>query len=326
MKSMKFLGMGYIFGNTFDVWSHKKKIDLDDRDWETKWESPKITKDQIKQLKSMGFKTIKLPVTWHEHFTKQDDVWIMQEWWIERIKEVIDWVLEEDLYCIINTQHDADFINQGITDDIVEWFEALWSYLAEYFKDYSDHLLFESMNEVGVIEWDNHNEYDAVNFLNNLFIQSIRRIDVEHKRTLLVEGHYSDFVTTANYLEKYNDDNYAIAIHFYSPGNFTLESGSSASFSKKDLIDPLSKVYDIRRIHGADVVITECACIMDGHDQDKVLNWYKILLQFCKNNGIAVDLWANARNNEAIIDRKNMTFLLNGAENLIKDYNVKINS
>ncbi len=323
MKNMGFLGVCYVYGNTFDAWSYEEKIDINDRDWETRWGSPRITQEQILQLKSMGFKTIKLPITWHEHFVKQDEKWVMQQWWIDRITEVVQWILDAEMYCIINTQHDADFINNGIDDYIVEWFTELWRYLSIHFKDCPEQLIFESMNEVGLIEWEGHEPKDAVNYLNKLFLETVRETEGNNKRILLVEGHWADIRTTRDLLDKYDDDNYAIAIHFYTPGSFTIPKGNF-DFTKREMINALCMIDDIRRIHDVDIVITECGCNMDGHEQSKVFSWYKKLFQYCHDNKIALSLWTNGDINEEIIDRRTMTYLLKNVDTLIDSYNAEM--
>lgn len=79
--------------------------------------------------------------------------------WMARVKQVVDYALAQDLYCIINVHHDTGADEAGVH---VSWikaeganydknkskFEKLWLQIATEFKDYDQRLLFESYNEM----------------------------------------------------------------------------------------------------------------------------------------------------------------------------------
>ena len=71
---------------------------------ETSWGNPKTTKDMIKAVKAQGFNAIRIPVRWGQHcnMTTME----IDATWLARVKEVVDWCLEEDLMVIVNTHHD----------------------------------------------------------------------------------------------------------------------------------------------------------------------------------------------------------------------------
>ena len=73
---------------------------------ETGWGNPKTTQDMIKAVKAAGFNAIRIPVRWTEQLSDQTNM-IVKGTWLNRVKEIVDWCLAEDMYVIINTHHEA---------------------------------------------------------------------------------------------------------------------------------------------------------------------------------------------------------------------------
>ncbi len=166
------MGPGWNLGNTLDT--HSGSIDnmwieawtsRTPRDYETGWGQPQTTRALIHMFKEAGFGAIRVPVTWYPHMGRivlyDDNKWDKSSWtgtdvdpvWMARVKEVVDYVIDEGMYCILNVHHDtgADDTAWLVADRYVTTerrFCALWSQIADAFKDYGDHLLFESYNEM----------------------------------------------------------------------------------------------------------------------------------------------------------------------------------
>jgi len=125
-------------------------------------------------LRQEGFRAIRVPVTWYPHMgkitieTKEIDgeyrpTWDQSTWtgtdvdpvWMARVKEVVDYVLAEDMYCILNVHHDTGTSSTHWVVASEESynannarFKALWQQIAETFKDYDGRLVFEGYNEM----------------------------------------------------------------------------------------------------------------------------------------------------------------------------------
>ena len=103
------MGFGWNLGNTLDAW-HTDKQDQG-LDSETVWGVTKTTEDIIKGLVDKGIKTIRIPVTWHNHII--DDKYTIDPEWMQRVKTIVDWSIRSGLYVILNTHHDnAEHQNQ----------------------------------------------------------------------------------------------------------------------------------------------------------------------------------------------------------------------
>jgi len=145
-------------------------------DYEKAWGQPITKPELLKMFKEAGFNAIRVPVTWYPHMeatfssvkwdnaTQKLTPWDMasddigtkiQQEWMKRVHEVVDYVISQGMYCILNVHHDTGASNtawliasQADYDKQKSRFEAIWTQIAEEFKDYGDHLLFEGYNEM----------------------------------------------------------------------------------------------------------------------------------------------------------------------------------
>lgn len=184
--------IGWNLGNTLD--SNTGYTGTDWRYWETIWSQPITTPKIMKLMKNAGFNVIRVPVTWHPHMDADGKV---SADWMQRVHEVVDYVINEGMYCLLNVHHDTGATNNAwIIADMDDYaqkkdrFEYLWKQIAEEFKDYDEHLLFEGYNEMLDAYWSwnyasyktpNHYDeavarsaYDAVNAYAQSFVNAVR--------------------------------------------------------------------------------------------------------------------------------------------------------
>ena len=154
-------------GDTLNMWIERWSNRLPTA-YETAWGQPVTKPELMKMFKEAGFNAIRVPVTWYPHmeakFQLNGTVWDMandgigtkiQAAWMKRVHEVVDYVISQGMYCILNIHHDtgaastawlvaseADYAKQK------ERYEEVWRQIAEEFKDYDEHLLFEGYNEM----------------------------------------------------------------------------------------------------------------------------------------------------------------------------------
>ena len=169
------MGAGWNLGNTLDsnsgdlthmwieAWSRRTP-----KDYETAWGQPETTRALIHMFREAGFGGIRIPVTWYPHIGKIS-LYDTEYWdpatgwtgtevdaaWMARVKEVVDYVIDEGMYCILNVHHDTGAADTAWLVAGEKEFEAakaryqsLWEQIATTFKDYDEKLLFESFNEM----------------------------------------------------------------------------------------------------------------------------------------------------------------------------------
>ena len=162
------MGVGWNLGNTLDANVQTVTDIANDGYWgqqglesETCWGQPKTTRELIQMMKKAGFGAIRVPVTWYNHMDKDGNV---DGKWMTRVKEVVDYVIDEGLYCILNVHHDTGADSWDANGNLTgyHWikadpdnfeanvirYSALWGQIALTFKDYEQHLLFEAYNEM----------------------------------------------------------------------------------------------------------------------------------------------------------------------------------
>ena len=164
--AVKNMGVGWNLGNTLDA-NQGKGLPSQDSYWnvqglesETCWGQPTTRAELIKMMKNAGFGAIRVPVTWYNHMDKEGNV---DKDWMKRVHEVVDYVIGEGLYCIVNVHHDTG-CGEGDANGITfshwiqaneesynankERFEKLWTQIANEFKDYGEKLVFAGYNEM----------------------------------------------------------------------------------------------------------------------------------------------------------------------------------
>ena len=210
---------------------------------ETNWGNPVITEKLIQSVKAAGFKSIRIPVS---YFAKIDDDkdYTIDSKWLDRVQEVVDYCIKNDLYAVINIHGDGYntidgswlLCNGKNQTEIKKKYKKVWKQIAERFKNYDEHLLFESMNEEfdGSYSEPNKEYYQNINDYNQIFVDTVRKTgDNNTKRWLIIPGWNTNIDYTAgDYGFKLPTDQYRdksidkeeqrimISVHYYSPRDF----------------------------------------------------------------------------------------------------------
>lgn len=210
---------------------------------ETNWGNPVITEKLIQSVKAAGFKSIRIPVS---YFAKIDDDkdYTIDSKWLDRVQEVVEYCIKNDLYAVINIHGDGYntidgswlLCNGKNQTEIKKKYKKVWKQIAERFKNYDEHLLFESMNEEfdGSYSEPNKEYYQNINDYNQIFVDTVRKTgDNNTKRWLIIPGWNTNIDYTAgDYGFKLPTDQYRdksidkeeqrimISVHYYSPWDF----------------------------------------------------------------------------------------------------------
>ena len=194
--------IGWNLGNALDSINGSKGNSV--KNTETCWGNPVTTKRMIEMVAKAGFKTVRVPVT---YFGNSDwDANIDKEW-LDRVEEVVNYVLDCDMYCIINVHHDTG-IGAWITPDSDKYERSsyrmrhLWEQIAERFKNYDNRLIFEGMNEIlnRNQQWTaaSAENYQNVNKLNQIFVDTVRASGGNNSKRFLMVPLYAAIVSKEN--------------------------------------------------------------------------------------------------------------------------------
>ena len=140
------MGIGYNLGNTYnysDDLGHKSIENYEIKTWGTLLPTKKI----INKIKKYGFKTIRFQV---KYMNYTNEIKIIDTEWIIKIKEIVKWTINSNMYCILSVHHDNKYWEikgQNSKDKYIN----LWTQIDNEFKDFNQHLVFESLYEYGFL-------------------------------------------------------------------------------------------------------------------------------------------------------------------------------
>lgn len=316
LRFVRDMKAGWDLGNTFDAYDDQGWFTGPEPTMETAWHKDKTSRELITTIKKAGFNTIRIPVSWHNHVDEND---VIDPVWMERVKEVAGWAVEEGMYVIINVHHDN---NPAFFYPDSEHFErssayltAIWQQMAEAFAEFDDHVILESMNEPRLVgtgyEWNFNasspecqDAAECINKLNQLFVDIIRATGGNNAtRYLMIPGYCG---SPAGVLTSYfripedtADNRIILEVHAYTPYDFALNQGGYTSFdltesSKLSEIGLfMNNLYKTYVAQGIPVVIDEYGAMeKNGNLQDRV-NFTAYYVCSASARGMTCCLWDN---------------------------------
>ncbi len=241
------MGRGINIGNLFSATK------------EGNW-APPLTKTYLDDIKSVGFKTVRIPMDFYgnrtsgdtsvfsktantsQNYTGNEADYSINSNYLDRIEEIITWSLNRGLVTILDVhghQLKEEFLYTFSPKD--KWaayftaptsakraadnqkFRSIWKQIANRFKNFSENLIFEIVNEPYFFM-----TADQMDILNADIISIIRNSgDKNTKRNIIITGgsknaYEAPLQISENIL---NSNNYLIAtFHYYKPREFTASS------------------------------------------------------------------------------------------------------
>ncbi|MEU6074090.1 cellulase family glycosylhydrolase [Micromonospora sp. NPDC047074] len=272
MATVAAMEPGWNLGNTLDA--------IPD---ETSWGNPLTTQALLRHVRSQGYKSIRLPITWSNHHGPAPD-YTIDAAWLARVRQIVDWSLAEDLYVMVNLHHDSwQWINTYPSDrtTVMARYTALWSQLADEFRDDSQRLVFESINEpqFAGTTGDEQN-YQVLAELNAAFVDLVRDSGGGNATRLLVlptlhtnadQGRLDALTAEFDALD---DPNLAATVHFYGYWPFSVNIAGGTRYDatvEQDLIGTFDRVHDTFVARGIPVIIGEWALLNWDHNRPGVI-------------------------------------------------------
>ena len=300
---------GWNLGNTFEATGS-----------ETSWGNVETTKEIIQAIYDQGFKSIRIPITWNH---RMDSAGNIDPDFMVRIEEVVNWSLESGLIVIVNMHHDSDWLQEMPTsgDVLVARYEKAWQQIADYFKDYPESLIFESINEPRYSDdWGEDKAiYDAsVKRLNQVFHTVVRKSGGKNdKRYLMLptltcsstDHRLSELTDTILAL----DDNRLIGtVHYYGYWPFSVNTAGQVNFdgaAVTDVDDTFKLLKKYMTDQSIPVVIGEYGLLgfdesVDMIDHSEVLKYLEYVGMKAREAGMPLMLWDNGQH----FDREALAF------------------
>lgn len=310
---------------------------------ETAWGNPKVTKQLITFVKSCGFNAIRIPCNWNQYANQTTG--LISDDWMNRVKEVVQYCAENDMYAIVNIHWDGGWLeNNCTTAKQVEnnaKQKAFWQQIATALRDVDEHLLFASANEPNV---STAAEMSVLLSYHQTFVDAVRSTGGKNTyRNLIVQGPGTNIEKTNQLMNTLPTDPTAgrmmVEVHYYEPFQFCgLEADAdwgkmfyfwgngyhttnssltsrNASWGEEDFVD---KCFGLMKTKFVDnnipVILGEFGVMrrtnLTGDDLKLHLEsrayYLNYVMKKAKANGLVPFYWdAGSTNGFAIIDRVN---------------------
>ena len=311
------LGAGWNLGNAFDAanctWLSNKL------DYEFGWCGVKTTRDHIKKVKAAGFSTIRIPVSWHDHVDSSNTI---DSAWLNRVKEVVDWSLDEGLYVILNIHHDDDgkdgtagyYPDSKHLDSSLKYVKAIWKQLSDKFKNTGDKLIFEALNEPNLSgnphEWwwsgdmpdDVKDSIKCINQLNQAMLDTVRASGGSNKTRYLMFPSYAG-----------KNDNGGVLSELYKLPTDTVKNRVIVDchyygFDQNEGHKVIDGLYNKFITAGIPVAITEYGFPEGNSDyaarHEVASKRFTEFNGYARARGISVVLWDDNGNFKLLVDRR----------------------
>lgn len=293
------ISVGWNLGNTLDA------LDGKGLSSETSWGNPKTTKAMIKAVKSKGFNTVRIPVSWGNHMDQSGKI---DKEWLDRVQEVVDYAYSQDMFVILNSHHDRSWIKliKGSEATVTKKFKYLWKQIAVRFKNYDERLIFEAMNEPNTegsyYQWTGgtKSERQVLNRLNKAFAETVRAAGGKNSTRFIMIPPYGASAVYESMAElEIPDDRTIVSIHAYAPDSISLNlDPNMKKFTDRGKGEIDAVFSDIKKAYtskGIPVIMGEFGTMNKGNTAERV-KAAKYYLQKADSCGIPCIWWDNGIN------------------------------
>lgn len=316
---------------------------------ETLWGNPTITASALDAVKAAGFNTVRIPVSWLYKIGSAPD-YTIDSAWLNRVQQVVDYAIDNDMYVLLDLHNDGSIsvdgswilTNASNQDEIRTKLGKVWQQIATRFKDYDEHLIFESMNEVGAESANSEQEIrDAITLINSynqIFVDTVRQTGGNNtKRWLMVPGWSTNIDYTAGDFGfavptdthrastiPSSEKRIMISVHYYTPWEFAGqedavvtkwgngESGTITWANESYMEEQFQKMYNAFSSKGYPVVIGEYGAVdkshLDSTNAETRAYYARSVCKYAKQYGCVPVYWDNGNNGNfgmALFNRHN---------------------
>lgn len=310
MSTMKAISAPFKKGINFTNWLEYRPAELIDPDY--------FTKQDFINAKSLGCDVIRLPIHFEKLCNATDDYAIPQKIW-DILDNVIAWTKELKLYIIIDF-HNATDADSHTGEDVEKILNPVWTQIAERYKDATDYIIYELMNEPHGIE------IPVWNAIIERVFKLVRSIDKNHY--IVAGGADWNSFAAMKTLPDFQDDKVIYTFHFYDPHTFTHQGANwchmervvnipfpydearmpalpenatehekecFATYPEKGTVAAVEAYFDqyvaFSRERNAPIYCGEFGCFAPFAKHEERVNWYTIVRTLLEERGISRTSW-----------------------------------
>lgn len=319
LEVSKLMGNGINLGNTMEAYGRQEygaKGEVSQ--YETYWGQPITTQEMISGMKKSGFDSLRIPIAWTNMIDFESGNYTINEAYLNRVEEIINYARNEGMYVIINDHWDGSWwgmfgsATEETRKQAMDLYVSMWTQIAEKYKNYSDYLIFESANEElgnrlndtdiakdsGTLSDDEC--YKMVTTINQAFVDTVRGTGGNNAdRFLLIAGYNTDFDMTVD--ERYvmptdtADHKLLVSVHYYRPDGYCMWDSIESWGTKPDYDDMNADFAKIKKFtdQGYGVVIGEYGVLLTdvGGIKKNAQLYLENLLNNCDKYNFVPMLW-----------------------------------
>jgi aryl-phospho-beta-D-glucosidase BglC (GH1 family) len=296
MKFVAQMQPGYNIGNTLDAIPT-----------ETSWGNPLISQALLQKIKSLGYKSIRLPVTWEAHEGAAPG-YAIDPTWMARVKQVIDWALADGLYVVVNVHHDSwEWITNMTTDPtgVTARYEATWTQIADALKNEPRSLVFEADNEQSFSGTTDAQGEALLNELQTDFFNVVRQSGGKNATRYLLLSTLGDTaqqdLDDALYteIESLHDPYLIASFHYYGYWPFGVNIAGASTFdatAQQNVVDAFTVMHNEFVANGIPVYAGEVGLYNDytgfnGLERGETYKYYEMVGYEARANDITLSYW-----------------------------------
>ncbi|MEM6346063.1 MAG: cellulase family glycosylhydrolase [Bacteroidota bacterium] len=245
---------------------------------------------------SAGFTNVRVPVRWDQH-TANSAPFAIDTNWMNRVEQVVDWGLARGLYITLNGHHE-DWLKNGYSNPTLRArYDSIWVQVAERFKNKSEKLLFEIINE------PNGMSVAQVDDLNQRILGIIRQTNPT--RIVIYGGNM--YANSAQLLNAaIPNDSYIVGYyHAYDPWQFSGQGMGTwgTTFDYQQLNNKYQSVKNWSIANNIPVHHSEFGAVLSC-DFNSRMRIYAHNVEQCIVHGFAFSVWDDG-GNFGILNRSN---------------------
>jgi endoglucanase len=302
METVAAMQPGWNLGNTLDSMCCGED--------ETSWGNPMVTEELMEGIRAQGFNSIRIPVSWTYNTGPAPD-YTVEPQVLDRVEEVVQMALDEDLYVMINIHHDSwQWMNHMPTDhdNVLARYNSIWTQIAETFKDYPSEVVFESVNEP---QFDGstgeEQEHELLAELNASFHEIVRSSGGDNEDRLLVlptlhtSGDQSHLDALSAEFEALDDPMLAATTHNYSYWPFSVNIAGKTTYDEEVqgyLEGDFARLHDTFVSKGIPMIIGEFGLLNGGFvavEYGEAMKFFEHFGYLARTNGITTMFWDNGQ-------------------------------
>ncbi len=253
------MGNGINLGNTMEAYGRSNYgVGADTSKYETAWGQPVTTQEMVDGMKKAGFDTLRVPVAWTNAMNYEDGDYTINQSYLDRVGEIIDYALNADMFVIVNDHWDGGWwgmfgsATEVTREAAMEMYIEMWTQIATEYADKSYKLIFESGNEElgnrlndtdvcadsGTLTEDEW--YTTANKINQAFVDTVRSTGGNNAdRFLLIAGTNTNIANTCDARFQMPTDivenKLLVSVHYYDPSNYCIFTSVEDWGSKQEI-------------------------------------------------------------------------------------------